>query len=329
MRRAMVIAVAGLLWVAPAVAQVDGDVIYGDDDRLDLYQVSNQAVRNLADSTVALFEASRVHVSDPNGTAHLVTESYSERHNLCPDEPFFSQRTGPFCSGFLVGPDMLLTAGHCIETVAECRQTKFVFGFAITQAGRLPETVPAREVYGCRQLLGRQQNDKGADWALVRLDRPAVNHKPLALNRSEPIRKDTPLFVIGHAAGLPTKVAGGAAVRDPNPNGYFVANLDTYSGNSGSAVFNARSAQVEGILVRGEVDYVSRGNCQVSNVCPNNGCSGEDVTKISSVRMPSDADTLAKVPVLRTVKPGPTLARLLELYSGGKDNPLPDVPQAP
>lgn len=35
-------------------------------------------------------------------------------------------------------------------------------------------------------------------------------------------------------AGLPTKIAGGATMRDASPNGYYVANLDTYGGNSGS-----------------------------------------------------------------------------------------------
>ena len=72
-------------------------------------------------------------------------------------------------------------------------------------------------------------------------------------------------------------------MRDPSPDGYFVANLDTYGGNSGSAVFNATSGKVEGILVRGENDYVWRGSCRVSNKCPADGCRGEDVTKVSAL----------------------------------------------
>src|SRR6185295_6557109 len=91
------------------------------------------------------------------------------------------------------------------------------------------------------------------------------------------------IIVIGHPAGLPTKVAGGAAVRDEKPAGYFTANLDTYGGNSGSAVFNAVTGLVEGILVRGENDYVWKGSCRVSNVCTNEGCRGEDVTKVSAL----------------------------------------------
>ncbi len=74
------------------------------------------------------------------------------------------------------------------------------------------------------------------------------------------------LVVIGRPSGLPTKVADGAQVRSVN-DVFLVANLDTYGGNSGSAVFNAVTGVVEGILVRGDTDYVYNAQlgCRVSN----------------------------------------------------------------
>ena len=65
---------------------------------------------------------------------------------------------------------------------------------------------------------------------------------------------------------------------------FFNANLDTYGGNSGSAVFNASTGEVEGILVRGATDYVRNGSCQVSNRIGNNSGSGESVTKITNIK---------------------------------------------
>ncbi len=62
------------------------------------------------------------------------------------------------------------------------------------------------------------------------------------------------LYVIGHPSGLPTKVADGAQVCTQKGT-HFSANLDTYGGNSGSAVFNAKTNEVVGILVRGANDY--------------------------------------------------------------------------
>src|SRR6185503_5205699 len=107
----------------------------------------------------------------------------------------------------------------------------------------------------------RDQQTAGADWALVRLDHAVTNHHPLAIRRRGKLKKGARLFVIGHPVGLPTKIAGGARVRTASTNGFFVANLDTFGGNSGSAVFNAWSGRVEGILVRGDVDFERRGEC--------------------------------------------------------------------
>src|SRR5579883_756452 len=155
-----------LLVPAAARAQVDGSTIYGKDDRVDLYQVQSPAVRRLADSTVALFYASDVAVKD--GKAGLALVSYGDDENLCPEEPFREQLDGAFCSGSLVAPDVIMTAGHCVASQEECANTKFVFGFSITDASAgTPKAVPEGEVYGCRELLGRAQEDEGADWALV------------------------------------------------------------------------------------------------------------------------------------------------------------------
>jgi V8-like Glu-specific endopeptidase len=279
MRRIILLA-AILSFPLLAAAQLNNNTIYGNDDRVDLYQVKDTRVLSLADSTIALFESGKVSVNGP--TATLTTAGYGESRGLCKEERFWEQHIGAFCSGSLVAPDIIMTAGHCVTSDESCADTKFVFGFSIAKEGESPDSVPAGEVYGCAKLLGRLQEAEGADWALVRLDRPVSAHKPLKLS-SGSVSQGDPVFVIGHPAGLPTKVAGGAKVRDASKPGFFVANLDTYGGNSGSAVFNGKTGLVEGILVRGDQDYVQKGDCEVSKVCPDDGCRGEDVTKIANV----------------------------------------------
>lgn len=278
MKKSLMLAVALAAVAAPSRAQMHGKVIYGSDDRVDLWQVDDAKTRRLADSTVALFDA-----GDVAADGKLSLQNYGERMGLCKEEPFFDQPMGAFCSGSLVAPDVIMTAGHCVRSAENCAGIKFVFGFAVAEKGKNPVGVPAGEVYGCKELIGREQVNDGADWALVRLDRKVTGHAPLKLNMSGKIAEHAPVLVIGHPAGLPTKVAGGANVRDASKPGFFVANLDTYGGNSGSAVFNAETGLVEGILVRGENDYVYNGGCRVSNKCENGACRGEDVTKIANV----------------------------------------------
>ncbi len=283
MRHIVIGALLAAFVAAPSFAQVSPEVIYGDDDRLDMHEVQSEKLRAMADSTVALMTDYKVTIDEESGVASIQTTSYSDSYNLCEDEPFYDQETAAFCSGSLVGPDLIMTAGHCITSQSSCEGTKFVFGFAVTEKGKNPRSVPAGDVYGCKTLLGRAQHNGGADWAIIQLDRPVSAHAPLKLNRSGNTPNGAPLIVIGHPAGLPTKVAGGAYVREQGSDGHFVANLDTYGGNSGSAVFNAVTGQVEGILVRGETDYTWRNGCRVSNVCADDGCRGEDVTRVSAV----------------------------------------------
>lgn len=279
-----------LLLSAPAMLiageeTMSAKVIYGADDRLDYYQAS-AAMRRLADSVVSLWKAPDVQPAE-GGAFRLATANYGEIMGLCQAEPFREQPIGAFCSGSLVGNNLVMTAGHCIKSEDDCANTKFVFGFGLKAAGAQPGSAPASDVYSCKKIVKRYLDTSygalGPDYALIELDRPAEGRKPLPVNRGNGPKKGDAIFVIGHPSGLPIKVAGGATVRDPSPAGYFVANLDTYGGNSGSAVFNARTGLIEGILVRGENDFVYKDGCQVSNVVPSDGGRGEDVTKVSEL----------------------------------------------
>ncbi|MEK6554242.1 MAG: serine protease, partial [Bdellovibrionota bacterium] len=202
--------------------------------------------------------------------------------NLCKEEPFRDQLSLGFCSGFLVAPDTMVTAGHCIRTESACSSTSFVFGFNVQNAGAYPTETPADQVYKCAKLVNSVVESAGKDYAVVKLDRPVVGHNPLKLRQSGAIQVSDAVVVMGYPSGIPLKISGGAKVRSVQ-TGFFVANLDTYGGNSGSAVFNETTGEVEGILVRGEADFVTQGSCRVSNRCADSDCRGEDVTRITEV----------------------------------------------
>lgn len=254
-------------------------VIYGEDDRLDLYEVQDQGLRTLAASTVALMRSSDVTIN--GNIADLVEDPIGESYRLCPDERFYHQNSAAFCSGFLVAPDTIVTAGHCIRSQSSCTNTRFVFGFAMHSPNDRANQVPSSDVYECKELVHSVAVGTGEDFAVIKLDRPVLDRQPLALS-PQTAEQGTALTVIGHPSGLPVKIAGGAEVREVKRE-HLVANLDTYGGNSGSAVFNTHTGAVEGILVRGAPDYVFENGCRRSNVCTNDGCRGEDVTLIKQV----------------------------------------------
>ena len=252
------------------------EVIYGDDDRLDVYQVSDADVLEAA-AAVCVLVRPGLWQRNANGTYTLDSTTLGTQLDLCTSEPFRDQPAPGDCSGFLVAPDVIATAGHCTDS-RTCDNTAFVFGFRMLSASNARLTAPAADVYFCDEIIGHELAN-GVDYSLVRLDRPVTGRQPVGVRSAGVVPNGASLVLIGHPSGLPLKIAGGANVRSNSASSHFTANLDAFGGSSGSPVFNASTLNVEGILVRGETDYVAQGNCMVSFQCSDSGCSGEACTK--------------------------------------------------
>jgi hypothetical protein len=265
------------------VAQAKLKVIYGKDDRLDLVDVTDALHYDLAASTAAMMPASALKKNKNND--YDVVAGTLEDFGICKSEKFSDQPTAAYCSGFLVGEDLLVTAGHCIKNSSDCRKYKWVFDYNISDASGKVGPIAEESIYSCKSIVERKlERGAGADYALIKLNKKVTGKTPLKVRQSGKIANRASLVVIGHPTGLPTKVAAGANVRTNTKSTYFKANLDTFGGNSGSAVFDSKTGVVEGILVRGEQDYVRRGSCYVPKQCTDSGCMGEDVTRITQIQ---------------------------------------------
>jgi subtilisin-like proprotein convertase family protein len=260
---------------------LEAKVIYGNDDRKDLYQVSEMLWKNHARSTVALIK--NTDLRSRGNFVDITADSYGSQQNLCRTEPFYDQPAGAFCSGSLVAPNIIMTAGHCIRSSSDCGSTSFVFDYSVSVSGQYPTSVSASQVYRCNRVLVSQVRSSGYDYALVEIERPVTDRAPLSFSAKAVLSQGEPLTVIGHPSGLPTKIASGGRIRQITST-HYVTDLDTYGGNSGSAVFDSQNGEVVGILVRGENDFVNQGNCTVSNRCGQDSCRGEDVTRIDVVK---------------------------------------------
>lgn len=259
-------------------------VIYGQDDRLDIYESKNLMYKTLSASTAAMISTNQI-ILLPDGTSNIIGDTL-EQDGICSDARFAKQITAANCSGFLVGENLLVTAGHCIETLSDCKSYSWVFGFGNTVSERSSFNVPETDIYTCTKIISRALDRTTLnDFALLQLDRSVVGRAPLKYRTSGKIANSAGLVVIGHPSGLPTKIADGASVRTNKDKYYFQGALDTFGGNSGSAVFDSKTGIVEGILVRGERDYEGDPiqNCTRPKVCKVTECRGEDVTRITNI----------------------------------------------
>jgi V8-like Glu-specific endopeptidase len=249
-----------LLFFISLNAVAHPDAIYGEDSRQDVYAVSNPLFVNLAKSTAALIEKTNIKSSQNEST--ISGRSLGDMFKLCPEERFRNQPSAANCSGTLVAPDIIMTAAHCYDLAKQtCKEYAWVFDYKVSRENQSSVTVPSSNVYECDQVVLKEMDlNNGIDHALIKLKRPVSDRAFAKLRASGEIAVNDSLVLIGHPSGLPTKIAGDAFVLQVLKNS-FVSNVDAFSINSGSGVFNAKTGEVEGILSSGRSDYNGKGNC--------------------------------------------------------------------
>ncbi len=259
--------------------------IYGTDSRIDVNESKNAVHKRMANSVAVMIPEFVVWDTDKDKTSFMDL-NLKDTMKVCDAEPFAHQQTVATCTGFLVAPNLLVTAGHCVKSEADCGHNKWVFDYKVKKkSDTTVGSIPNSSIYSCKKIVESKLSSSlfsKKDWAIIELDRPVKDRAPLKLSKKAPSRGDN-LYVIGAPSGLPLKIATGV-VRSKKLS-HFSANLDTFAGNSGSPVFNSKTNQVEGILVRGDNDYTEIfGRCLVSTTYKENGGRGEDVSYIKNVR---------------------------------------------
>lgn len=266
-------------------------LIYGADDR-------QEALTSWAkpQASAVLLMTSRNFVVD-EGDPNFVKLDFSPATgdgsliNMCSNQRFAQQLTaGINCSGFLIAPDLVVTAGHCIvpygrtqnAATAACTDFVWIADFAQPADGS-PLKVdkwPREKIFECAEVLDGQNPDFssaqfapplfGDDFALIRLQKPITDRKPFMLSQER--QAPEKLYAMGFPLGLPMKLTGPARVMDQSYAKFYTANLDTFMGNSGSAIFDEKGL-VHGILVRGyPEDFITDGGmCYTQNTCTENG----------------------------------------------------------
>lgn len=266
-------------------------LLFGQDDRVEATEVTHGGIQRVVAATAGLARDSTL--SCGGGTCALSTTPFDTGQTptgprpLCSDTAFRGQAKGARCSAFLVGPDLMATAGHCMVNQSDCDTQQVVFGFVADPDGTNEvTTLPEEDVYDCVQLVAQNYTpgsggDADDDWAVFRVDRVVSGRAPLAIRRGGTPALDTELVGIGHPNGLPLKVAANGFVEVNTGSKRFQTSLDMYGGNSGSPVFDLQTLVVQGIHVSRAashfvvgIDPVSGASCAADRVCSlTTGCA--------------------------------------------------------
>lgn len=281
----------GFLGTCAAIVLAAGNptprIIRPPDDRVD-YFATTPTLQTIGNSVAAQFTADNL-TANADGTFTVNSGTLSSDFSpLCAGERFGDQPTGASCTATLVGSDVLITAGHCLDdngTRADLTTIFFVFDYDIKQAGVNPSNFNADQVYRPTAVIGLSNVANTAnDWAVVRLDRAVTGRTPVGVRTSGAIAVSQGVVAIGFGAGLPMKFSGNATVQELVEFG-FTANLDIVAGNSGGPIINADTGLIEAVLSadQGIDDYHQDGNCFRATVCPQDPGCDNSFTLLASV----------------------------------------------
>ena len=250
------------------------------DNRMDYYAIQDEQIK-INTGCVALICKKDILVNVGEGLSSLKVQNFGKTFNLHEFEPFRNQpvAAGRVATGFLVEENLLATAAH-IVTEGDLKDLCFVFGFKMLELSIPSNEIPNENIYKGEKIIHRVYNrNSGEDWALVRLDRTVVGQSIAHLSRND-ISPDQPVYVLGYHCGLPLKYAPGARIREVGDT-YFSSDLNVYNGNSGSPVFDSKTHEVVGMVVRGyNQDFrwtengwisIARSNIKTNSAIP--GCT--------------------------------------------------------
>ena len=237
----------------------------------------NEILRNVV-SVGIVVERSKLHAVTDSIFQLDIGNTLGTRYNLCPGEAFRDQPVVGLGTAFIIGDQVMVTAGHVFTGPIENYVIIFDFELSNKAGGYNPLVGIDRIYYPSRVVNDVEELDLKVFSVSRKLERPALKISS-ALN----LKIDEDVYMIGYPYGLPQKIALNAGIIKNNHPNYFYTSLDAFQGNSGSPVFSLSTNEVIGVLVSGEVDYKSNGTCNVANQCGAPYCDGEKVMKITSL----------------------------------------------
>ena len=227
--------------------------IYGKDEREFITKSSVKKFKDLGSSVALIISKDSVTNKWMNSQVHASTlEAYI---GLCKDEKHSQLPSLNNCTGFIVGEDLLLSAGHCFQYEEQCLNNFIIFDVTRDRVNNQGYKISKSSIYSCKQILV-SSTESDLDFSLIRLDRKVTNRNILKLHQAElNFNVSNYVYMIGHPLGLPLMKTSVEVLMNSEFDTVYKVALDSFLGNSGSPVIHSVSQKVVGILVNGNEDF--------------------------------------------------------------------------
>jgi hypothetical protein len=212
-------------------------------------------------------------------------ETLGNSENLCQNQNYLNQPRLAVCSGTLIDDDLVLTAGHCLQTLRDpvapaVQDYVALFGYYNLAEGVGPtihcDTPAGQPCEGADAFrlktiaIGDRSTLPGPseDFAILQLvdaqgnpRKATPRYRPAPIRRSSsPVALGTPIAKVGAPKGIPLKIslsksnanggspASGITGVDPT---LYAAFVDTFEGDSGGGVYDATTFELIGSVRAG------------------------------------------------------------------------------
>ncbi|WP_081653493.1 serine protease [Bacteriovorax sp. DB6_IX] len=236
-------------------------IIYGDNNISKVEELENRDLTELAKSVAAVVSSHRVMDVD-HQRDHLLFrgETLASAYRMC-DDSLNSQRAGIRCTSFLVGKDLLLTAGHCLvdpqlgSTKEEvCENSEYIFDLndsAFQGESSVIARIEREKAYKCQSIVDYKLDDDG-DYALIKLNREVSDREPLKLLNIQDLKYGNAISTIGFPLGLTLRAStDGQFFELSNDKRWLLNQVDTFFGSSGGPIIDEATKMVVGIHTHG------------------------------------------------------------------------------
>lgn len=203
---------------------------------------------------------------------------------LCEENHFGNLPYIANCTGFLIAPNILVTAGQCYLSDNSCSDFNWVFDYD-------PKgLISSKNIYSCKKVLHQsvsiEISDSSDQFAIIELDREVEDRSFIPLGKIQTPMDGDEVLAVGNFFSVTPQTSKISKSLIELGKGHFSSDLDKWNFSPGALVIDSKEGNLLGLLVRSEGGFKFNKEimCMDFKTCDYEwDCPGSVITSLSGI----------------------------------------------